>query len=120
MKSKFFCFFFLFFVYTAAYSQWVKVGNATLGAYNLGYGGAMASKSGIIWAGIHDLWKSSDTGTTWAKTNLSISSDFVGDINFFDQNNGVVAVYNSGVFLTRDGGNSWNKILTVSDCLSVA
>src|SRR5579872_219451 len=120
MKTTISFFLFLFMMPLVSHSQWVKVGNATLGSYNIQYGGALAAKDGIVWAGIHDLWKSLDTGTTWTKTNLSIGGDFVADINFFDQNNGLVAVYGSGVFLTRDGGNTWQNILSLTDCLGVA
>jgi photosystem II stability/assembly factor-like uncharacterized protein len=105
---------------SGSYCQWVKVGDGTIGNYDVQYGGSLSFKSGIIWAGIRDLWKSADSGTTWTKTNLNIGNAFITDINFFDQNNGVVAVYTQGVFLTRDAGNSWTEILSRTDCLGVA
>ncbi len=121
MKSKVFCFLFLTIVCASlSYSQWTMAGNATLGSYNLIYGGALSSKSGVVWAGLHELWKSIDTGVTWTKTNLNTGGSFVSEINFFDQNIGAVCIYNQGVFLTRDGGNSWTNILSMNHCLGVA
>ena len=104
---------------SVSYSQWQKVGNNILGGYNIIYGGALSSKSGVVWAGLHELWKSIDTGKTWTKTNLNVGS-FISEINFFDQNNGAVCIYDQGVFLTRDGGNSWTHILSINHCLGVA
>lgn len=73
-------------------------------------------------------YKSEDQGKTWTllfdtgDTNKSLNA-----IEFFDTNTGFVSGLNGALFLTQDGGNSWNQIIlpptlrkcNVSDLLSV-
>ncbi len=95
---------------SAAHAQWQIVAPALLG--NISYwGGSIIYKDGIVWAGVHGLWRSNDTGTTW--TNVLPPTRFalgIVDIAFFDRQTGLIAVKDSGVFRTQDGGSRWKRI----------
>ncbi len=53
---------------------------------------------------------SSDSGKTWHPIN-SFPGGNIMDINFFDRSTGLVADWDKGVFLTRNGGLTWTSIL---------
>ncbi|MFI5263006.1 MAG: T9SS type A sorting domain-containing protein [Candidatus Kapaibacterium sp.] len=70
--------------------------------------GCLTYKDGILWAGNKDLWFSQDSGKIWQKSNFNSTNIY--DIDFFDRNNGLVSTMGNGLFLTRDGGQSWINI----------
>ncbi|MFI5201029.1 MAG: T9SS type A sorting domain-containing protein [Candidatus Kapaibacterium sp.] len=73
----------------------------------------MTFQSGIAWAGTGHVWKSTDDGATWKVTPLNPYGT-ICQISFIDDHNGLVATREGGVFLTRDGGNSWKTINNVA------
>jgi len=85
-------------------------------------GGAMHFKDGIIWAGSNwdgsdpPIFFSADTGKTWQSSPFSGN---VYDISFFDRNIGVVGSEN-GLYLTKDGAQTWYNILYGSTVVSAA
>lgn len=103
---------------SASIAQWENVAPTLLDRYFSDYGGAMTYKNGLVWAGYNELKVSRDSGTSWQRTDLSFGSGWLMDIQFIDEYIGVVAHWQGGVMLTRDGGNTWKNVLGVSDCLS--
>ena len=70
----------------------------------------MHYRDGIIWAGLNELVFSADTGRTWSKTNFG-KNDEILDVSFLNSDTGVVAA-SSGVYLTRDRGQTWTISLS--------
>lgn len=62
--------------------------------------------------GIGTLLKTSDGGLTWRRIKVSESDNFFDKIYFRDQLNGYLTSRN-GLFLTSDGGTSWNKVFSL-------
>ena len=79
---------------------------------------ATVSKSGVVYAGGHELWQSADHGATWKPlTNFSKSRQIVGlEINPADENTiwltmmGWGAEIDGGIYKTSDGGKTWTDI----------
>ncbi|MDP4221422.1 MAG: sialidase family protein, partial [Bacteroidota bacterium] len=124
------CILFSLLVSGVSYSQWKNVApdrvTPFLGSHGDPEYGAIHYKAGVLWAGWRDLWSSSDTGKTWQKSFLPLTNDdIVTDIDFYDKFNGIVSTAeevglpSNGVFLTRDGGQTWNKILTAPHCVNL-
>ncbi|MEO6489541.1 MAG: hypothetical protein ABIO04_06345 [Ferruginibacter sp.] len=105
-------------------------------SYSMGTVKIDPSNSNVVWVGTGEndnqnnviygdgVYKSEDGGKSWKNMGLK-NSDQVGDI-IIDPNNSktvYVAAYGSlrneggdrGVFKTTDGGNTWKKILHISD-----
>ena len=82
--------------------------------------GAIHFKDGILWAGWADLWLSNDTGKTWFQSSINLAGGIITDINFYDKLNGLVSTAEQGVFLTRDGGLNWKRILAAQHCTNIA
>ncbi len=117
-------------------AQWKVVAanliNPYIGFYGNPERGAIHFKDGVLWVGWFKdrspkpaLMFSNDTGKTWQQTTINLSSgdvndSLITDINFYDKFNGLVATLNGGIFLTRDGGQSWKRILRLKACTSVA
>jgi hypothetical protein len=106
-----------------ARAQWTEVAPNLVGPESQRIG-AICFSHGVAWAGATALFSSTDTGKTW---NVSSSfpaltvfpTDGISDIAFYDSLNGLVGTYASGVFLTQDGGQSWNTVIRSSrepDC----
>ncbi len=80
--------------------------------------GAICFSHGVVWAGAGFLFSSTDTGKTWNESS-SFPAQNISDIAFYDSLNGLVGTYESGAFLTQDGGLSWNPVISPSrepDC----
>jgi photosystem II stability/assembly factor-like uncharacterized protein len=94
---------------TDAGESWTIMGLTTVGSFcrmfvhpknsNLIYAGAMKGGQG--------LWKSTDAGGTWIKKYDASVSDI--SINPNDENELVIGVNGGGVFLTSDGGETWEQ-----------
>ena len=101
---------------TALRAQWTIV-EPNLISVDEGHspGGAISFSDGIVWAGHHNLFSSSDSGLTWNRVSLNYDepSDYIYDIQFLDKNNGIVTTYN-GIFLTTNGGASWKNLQKVN------
>jgi photosystem II stability/assembly factor-like uncharacterized protein len=104
---------------TVIYSQWSNVAPSLLGGYSSDYGAALMNRNGICWAGYHNLFKSLDSGNTWQDVNLDLGYDFVTNIYFSDENNGIVSSLDNGIFVTTDQGKNWSNVLTISTCFGV-
>lgn len=103
---------------STSFAQWENVAPTLLDAYYSDYGGAMTYKNGLVWAGYNELKVSRDSGTSWQRTSLSLGSGWLMDVQFYDEKIGVVAHWQGGALLTRDGGDTWENILGVGSCLS--
>jgi hypothetical protein len=103
---------------SVSFAQWENVAPALLNVYHSDYGGAMTYKNGLVWAGYNELKVSKDSGTSWHKTSLSFGNGWLMDVQFFDEMTGVVAHWQGGAWLTRDGGDTWDNILNAGSCLS--
>jgi hypothetical protein len=74
--------------------------------------GGMTFREGKVWAGLHSLWLSADSGSTWTKNGLTVDpGDSIHDIDFFDANSGLVTTAKA-LYVTYDGGMSWRKSLS--------
>jgi len=68
----------------------------------------MTTANGVAWAGLHQLFKSTDKGFTWQNVSFPMSvGNFIQYISFFDANSGLVST-DSGLFVTHDQGATWN------------
>ncbi len=103
---------------TAVVAQWNVVAPNLLGKQDFGMG-AIIHKSGIVWAGSHDVWMSPDSGTTWSKRSpVLYVNDYIDDINFFDVMIGIVCTHNGSIYRTLDQGLSWTEIHRSPSALS--
>ena len=104
--------------YTSVLAQWNLVAPNLLGKQDFEMG-AIIYKSGIVWAGSHDVWMSLDSGITWSKRSPVIyANDYIDDINFFDFMIGIVCTHNGSVYRTLDQGLSWTEIHRSASALS--
>lgn len=92
-----------------AMAQWTNVASNLLAPFRPGYG-ALHYADGVVWVGNSSLWSSADSGKTWTKSSYSGGAQ-IRDIHFLDRNNGLVASEETGIFLTRDGGQTWKQII---------
>jgi photosystem II stability/assembly factor-like uncharacterized protein len=92
-----------------ACAQWQQVTGSIFRSPSPFSGGAMIYKDGTLWAGTRDVWTSSDFGLMWSKTSLAPCK--VYDIDAFDSKTAIVASIDRGLFLTQDGGQTWNTLL---------
>lgn len=71
--------------------------------------------TGIVCGTNGFILKTIDRGNSWYEINSGFSDQFFS-VNFFDENNGVLVskedsyILKSKIFITNDGGESWNKI----------
>lgn len=66
---------------------------------------------GMIFTAREALYVSEDNGVSWkARRALEEVSGVVRGMHFFDEKQGVVAT-SSGIYRTRNGGESWNTVL---------
>ncbi|MBS1904436.1 MAG: hypothetical protein JSS75_12080 [Bacteroidetes bacterium] len=92
---------------SSAGAQWTMVASNLVGQGDFGNSGVMATGGGVVWAGLHQLYKSLDKGATWLtvplppKTAITIQA-----ATFFDDKTGIVCT-DLGAFLTRDQGLNW-------------
>ncbi|HET6400005.1 MAG TPA: hypothetical protein VFH95_01265 [Candidatus Kapabacteria bacterium] len=89
-----------------ASAHWVKLSPDLIGRGPYSNQGAMASTGGIAWAGMYNLYKSTDLGLTW-KSVLSTGSNAINDISFYDDSTGVVSTLGGGLYRTTDQGATW-------------
>src|SRR5689334_10639311 len=84
----------------ATLAQWTPVAPNLLGPIDIETG-SITTKSGIIWAGTHDLWMSSDFGTTWAKRSPGLVDrlDRIKAIHFYDDKIGALVSHYGYIFL---------------------
>lgn len=96
--------------YNGVSAQWNLVAPNLLGKQDFGMG-AIIHKSGVVWAGTHEVWMSRDSGSTWTKRSpLIFPNDYIDDINFFDFMIGIVSTHNGSVYRTLDQGMTWTEI----------
>lgn len=117
MKPGALLFLVLFCLVTPARSQWTKVADRLLGTFPAsccGFG-HITYTDGKLWAGRSSLFVSPDTGRTWSK--LKDFNGTISQIDFIDKFIGLVAT-TTGVFQTKDGGQTWQTILSSPDCYS--
>jgi len=56
-----------------------------------------------------ELLKTSDAGNTWIINNLSIGTDSINDMQFFDENTGVMCKQGGILLKTMNGGMTWES-----------
>lgn len=98
------------FLSAAAHAQWMNVAPELLGPIDIETG-CISAKSGIVWAGAHEVWMSSDFGATWAKRSpiLLDRYDRVKAIHFYDEKVGALVTHYGYVFLTSNQGLTWQQ-----------
>src|SRR5688572_21622369 len=95
----------------AARAQWQNVASNLIGFGPYKNGGAMCSSKGIAWAGLYNLYKSTDQGLTWSKVSFPLpTSSAITCIAFHDAMTGIVCT-NKGAYITQDQGLSWRQLL---------
>jgi photosystem II stability/assembly factor-like uncharacterized protein len=83
--------------------------------------GCITYSSGLIWAGIKDVYMSSDFGSTWQKRSPTLApGDKVIHITFYDSQTGLVCSYSGSVFITKDQGVTWSELRRLSRPTSAA
>jgi photosystem II stability/assembly factor-like uncharacterized protein len=83
--------------------------------------GCISYSSGVLWAGIKDVYMSSDFGSSWQKRSPSLApGDNVIHITFYDSQTGLVCSYSGSVFITKDQGMTWRELRRVSRPTSAA
>ena len=64
-----------------------------------------------VGGGFNDPWatiaKTTDGGATWKVIFASTDMDTISTVFFTDENNGVIRVHDRRVYITADGGQSW-------------
>lgn len=93
------------------YSQWKNVAPGLIGPVSLF--GAMTFQDGTIWAGHNTLWRSTDLGKTWQQLQ-GYSGGEITVIQFFDRNFGLIGNEGGNIYLSRDGGLTWNPTIFTS------
>jgi photosystem II stability/assembly factor-like uncharacterized protein len=63
--------------------------------------------------GTSSLYKSDDGGLNWKKVDIESDEPFFDRLYFFDRSLGLVTAQNK-VFLTLDGGESWQPFVEFS------
>jgi photosystem II stability/assembly factor-like uncharacterized protein len=102
----------------AAQAQWVELSPALIGHGPYNNLGAMASAGGVSWAGMYDLYKSTDQGQTW-NSLLWLGGSSANDISFYDDSTGVVStVGGNGLYLTTNQGRTWQNYFSGDDIFS--
>ena len=125
MNRKRFTYFFLLLAVVSvlaapSYGQWKELAPNVITPYlqrNSDFGGAICFKDGSLWVGKRSVLVSRDFGTTWT-TAFSLGNRLVMDISFFDADHGLVACYDGAVFVTENGGQTWNNIGPASKAVS--
>jgi photosystem II stability/assembly factor-like uncharacterized protein len=104
-----------------ANAQWTAVAPNLLAPVGI-EGGCITTKSGLIWAGSHELWMSSDFGTTWTKRSPGLvdKPDRFKAIHFYDDMIGAAVTHYGYVFLTKDQGLTWQQTVRTSSATGVA
>lgn len=93
--------------------QWTQVSSTGLiGAGPYRNQGAMAYTDGVAWAGVWDVYRSNDRGSTWTKvvSPWRTLSGYIVWISFLDKDHGCVSGQN-GLLITQDGGITWKQVL---------
>ncbi len=98
----------------------INVGNTALSIGNL-----CAISATTAWvsafdstAGLGSIWKTTDSGATWAQQNIgafsTAASSWIDGVHFFDANNGLAFGDPVGtsfeIYKTNDGGATWTAI----------
>ncbi len=92
-----------------AQAQWVELYPNLIGTGPYNNLGAMAAAGGIAWAGMYELYKSTDQGVSWNPVALSLGGNYINDISFYDDSTGVVSTIGSGLYLTTNQGATWQN-----------
>ncbi|GEM_PF-5592035 len=100
---------------SSMYGQWTKVASKLTGPpAQAGFYSVIKSFHNGIWAGDASLWHSTDLGLTWKQSLPAFTSCAISDVDFFDDQNGAVAIAgspaNGGIYKTTDGGATWTQI----------
>ena len=89
-------------------AQWTHLATHIFNSSPGSSGGALYFKDGILWAGLHQVLYSRDTGKTW---NVSLNSmtggEAVMNFDFYNSMRGLCRTANN-LYLTQDGGATWN------------
>src|SRR6266540_2505797 len=99
---------------SAANAQWQQVGPPSFTSQSSQAGCATTYCDGVIWAGGHSLWSSTDLSVTWQQSStFPLLSSTIYGICFFDRNTGYVLA-DGGAYMTRNGGKQWTFVPVTS------
>src|SRR5690242_18800870 len=92
-------------------AQWTQVSTTNLiGSGPYRNQGAMAYAAGVAWAGVREIYNSTDRGSTWTKVASPWNTlpGYLSWICFLDRDHGCVCGEN-GLLITDDGGATWQQ-----------
>jgi photosystem II stability/assembly factor-like uncharacterized protein len=91
-------------------AQWVSIAPNLIGTGPHQNSGAMLYQDGVAWAGLYQLFKSTDKGQSWqvVSTFPSLGTNTIHGIVFHDRNTGFVCT-DVGLYLTHDQGATWKQ-----------
>jgi photosystem II stability/assembly factor-like uncharacterized protein len=93
-----------------AVAQWQKISTLGLSPAN----GVLTYKAGVFWGADTALYMSLDSCKSWTRMGPFEFYPITG-VDFFDLMNGVVCDNNDGVYVTHDGGVTWQSPLTMAN-----
>lgn len=93
------------------YAQWTNVAPGLIpSASNLG-GGSIVYKQGVVWAGMREIFISTDDGLNWQQRSTPLNSiDYVRNLDAYDDSTALLASNEGDTWITTDQGNSWRKL----------
>ncbi|HWF44343.1 MAG TPA: T9SS type A sorting domain-containing protein [Candidatus Kapabacteria bacterium] len=88
-------------------AQWTSIAPNLIGRGPYGNLGSMCASHDVAWAGMYELYNSTDRGLTWhsVATPKPLGSE-INQIVFYDADTGFF-VCDAGLFMTYDQGKSW-------------
>ncbi|MFI5264594.1 MAG: WD40/YVTN/BNR-like repeat-containing protein, partial [Candidatus Kapaibacterium sp.] len=115
IKKNILSFVLLIFAASGIQAQWQSIAPNLIGQGPYGNRGAMATANGVAWAGLHELFKSTDKGLSWQNVPFPLpSGNFIQYISFFDANSGLIST-DAGLFVTHDQGATWKAFFQNED-----
>ncbi len=99
----------LAFVPSPVLAQWSQIASNVTPAPSQ-HVGALRFRAGVAWAGTSSLFFSDDTGMTWNPVSSFQSFSGITDIAIYDSLNVLVGTTSDGLFLTTDGGQTWQGL----------
>jgi photosystem II stability/assembly factor-like uncharacterized protein len=105
---------------TYANAQWQSVAPNLIGTGPYNNSGAMGYADGVAWAGLYDLYKSTDKGMTWQEVTIpNAGSNTILGVTFYDRNTGIVCG-SQGIYVTHDQGQTWKTFFSGQSSFNAA
>jgi photosystem II stability/assembly factor-like uncharacterized protein len=101
---------------SGARAQWVSIAPNLIGTGPYQNSGGMTYSDGVAWAGLYQLFKSTDKGLSWqvVSTLPLLGTDVIHGIVFYDRSSGFVCTDKGGLYLTHDQGATWKQFFAAA------